>query len=417
MQALIESQKTGRLAFKEVGTNTAIGFNVLSIVVEVDCRPWLRSGYGPLLAVVGETVVAGKLPIRIERIGRPEIKNVILQLKQFDQVNRDLEVRDLYNLEDAFHMSKDYGDVYRARMHANLAMHDRLDGKTDWPLGPDGVHPLTELLLADYLVVDITKPYAADSFFEIEQATLGGRAHQTCGGRSLNDDVIDKVLTLLVNGGKGPRVSDGVDRPQTPVSDVFPLPGTANSSATGQARTRPCNWPTKLARIATMTAKSTVVLELDDIQAGALEPRPVPYAGLYQILRLDDRHAGRELLRRLIPYLDSVASFDPKTPVSLAVALSFQGLKALGVPEESLATFPPEFQQGMAARSGGAWGRGRKRSRALGETAGFAGRPSRGGRARARLCPPGGRCPLRPRRLTRPARRRAHLATARTSRS
>lgn len=222
VKATDETQKTGRLAFKEVGTNLATGFNVLSIVVEADCRPWLRSGRGPLFAVVGETVVAGKLPIRIERFGRPEIKNVMLQLKQFDQVNRDLEVRDLYNLEDAFHMSKDYGGVYRARMHANLAMHDRLDGKIDWPLGPDGVHPLTELLLADYLVVDITKPYAADSFFEIEQATLDGRAYQTCGGRSLNDDVIDKELTLLVNGGKGPRVSDGVDRPWTPVSNSFP---------------------------------------------------------------------------------------------------------------------------------------------------------------------------------------------------
>ena len=33
------------------------------------------------------------------------------------------------------------------------------------------------------------------------------------------------------------------------------------------------------------------------------------------------------------------------------MALSFQGLKALGVPEESLASFPPEFQQGMAARA------------------------------------------------------------------
>lgn len=68
-------------------------------------------------------------------------------------------------------------------------------------------------------------------------------------------------------------------------------------------------------------------------------------------MRLDDRHAGREHLRRLIPHLGSVASFDPKSPVSLDVALSFQGLKALGVPEESLATFPPEFQQGMAARA------------------------------------------------------------------
>ena len=80
-------------------------------------------------------------------------------------------------------------------------------------------------------------------------------------------------------------------------------------------------------------------------------PRPTPYAGTYQIVRIDDRHAGRELLRRLIPYLDSAASFNPHDPVALGVALSYQGLKALGVPEDSLASFAPEFQQGMAARA------------------------------------------------------------------
>ena len=112
--------------------------NVLSIVVEADCRPWLRNGRGPLFAVVGETVVAGKLPIRIERFGRPEIKNVIMAMKEFDQVNRDLEIRDLYNLEDAFHMSKDYGGAYRARLNANLALHrsprrqDRLAARPGW---------------------------------------------------------------------------------------------------------------------------------------------------------------------------------------------------------------------------------------------------------------------------------------------
>ena len=222
LPAILESQKTGRLAFKDVGTNSLMGFNVLSIVVEADCRPWLHSGRGPLFAVIGETVVAGKLPIRIERVGRPEIKNAIMSNKEYDPVNRDLEVRDLYNLEDAFHMSKDYAGTFRARMNANLALFDRMDGKTDWPLGPDGAHPLTELLLADYLVVDATRPYAADSFFEIEKATLNGHAHQTCGGRSLNDDVMDKLYTLLVNAGNGPRVSDGVDRPAKPVSDAFP---------------------------------------------------------------------------------------------------------------------------------------------------------------------------------------------------
>jgi hypothetical protein len=227
--AILESQKTGRLALKKVGNNALIGLNVLSIVIEADCQPWLRDGRGPLLAVVSETVVAGKLPVRIDRVGRPEIKNMILGLKEFDQVNRDLEVRDLYNLEDAFHMSKVYGGVYRARMHANLASYDRWDGKTDWPLDPDGAHPLTELLLSDYLVVDVTKPYADDSFFEIEQATLNRRTHQTCGGRSLNDDFVDKLLTLLVNAGKGAPVSDGVDRPATPVSNVFPYQAPPNS--------------------------------------------------------------------------------------------------------------------------------------------------------------------------------------------
>ena len=35
----------------------------------------------------------------------------------------------------------------------------------------------------------------------------------------------------------------------------------------------------------------------------------------------------------------------------VTAALSFQGLKALGVPQDILASFPPEFQQGMAARA------------------------------------------------------------------
>jgi Dyp-type peroxidase family len=100
-----------------------------------------------------------------------------------------------------------------------------------------------------------------------------------------------------------------------------------------------------------MTMQDGIALELDDIQAGALRPRPTPYAGAYLGLRIDDRHAGRELLRRLIPVLDSVASFDPGRQVSLAVALTFPGLQALGVPQESLASFPAEFRQGMAARA------------------------------------------------------------------
>lgn len=220
--AYFESMKAGRLAFKTVSTNILAGTNVLSIVVEVDCELLLQGDRGPIFGAVGETVVAGKLPVRIERIGRPEIKNVLMSLKDFDPVNRDLEVRDLYNLEDAFHMSKDYRGVYRARLNANLAAIDGLNGRTDWPTGPDGAHPLTELLLADYLVVDVSKPFAPSSYLEIERAVLEGRPHQTCGGRSLDDDVMDTMYTLFINAGNGPRISDGVDGPTVPASDVFP---------------------------------------------------------------------------------------------------------------------------------------------------------------------------------------------------
>ena len=41
------------------------------------------------------------------------------------------------------------------------------------------------------------------------------------------------------------------------------------------------------------------MLELDDIQSGVLRPRPTPYAATYILLRIDDRKAGRELMRRL----------------------------------------------------------------------------------------------------------------------
>ena len=100
-----------------------------------------------------------------------------------------------------------------------------------------------------------------------------------------------------------------------------------------------------------MTAPNGAALELTDIQAAALCPRPTPYAGAYLGIRIDEPRAGRQLLRRLLPRVDSVASFEPARQTSLGVALTFPGLQALGVPEDSLASFPAEFQQGMAARA------------------------------------------------------------------
>jgi len=55
-----------------------------------------------------------------------------------------------------------------------------------------------------------------------------------------------------------------------------------------------------------------VDLELDDIQSGALHERPSPYAGTYLLLRIDDRAAGRELVRRLHSVVDHGRPSTPK---------------------------------------------------------------------------------------------------------
>ncbi|HEY6342549.1 MAG TPA: Dyp-type peroxidase [Bryobacteraceae bacterium] len=95
-----------------------------------------------------------------------------------------------------------------------------------------------------------------------------------------------------------------------------------------------------------------MTLELDDIQSGVLRNRPSPYSGAYALLRIDDFRAGREMLGRLAPAIASAAN--PTSPAGdawVSVAFTFEGLKALRLPAESLDSFPPEFQQGMAARA------------------------------------------------------------------
>src|ERR1700720_2585093 len=101
-----------------------------------------------------------------------------------------------------------------------------------------------------------------------------------------------------------------------------------------------------------MPMSDVPVLEVSDIQATVLRPRPPSYRGEYVVVRIDDAAQGREMLRRIIPH---VAPADdwwvPTLPGWLGLAFTYQGLKALGVPQASLETFPEEFRAGMAARA------------------------------------------------------------------
>src|ERR1700710_546212 len=94
------------------------------------------------------------------------------------------------------------------------------------------------------------------------------------------------------------------------------------------------------------------MLELNDIQSAVLRPRPTPYVATYIGLRIDDRKPGRELMQRVST---AVTSADhPNSPLAdtwVSVALSYSGLGALGVPQESLDSLSWEFRQGMVARA------------------------------------------------------------------
>jgi Dyp-type peroxidase family len=94
------------------------------------------------------------------------------------------------------------------------------------------------------------------------------------------------------------------------------------------------------------------MLELNQIQSGVLRPRPTPYAATYLFLRIDDPLAGQALMRRAQQVVSSAKEAESSSKEAwISIALTFEGLKKLGVPRESLESFPPEFQQGMSARA------------------------------------------------------------------
>ncbi|MDM0071768.1 Dyp-type peroxidase [Variovorax sp. J31P207] len=101
-----------------------------------------------------------------------------------------------------------------------------------------------------------------------------------------------------------------------------------------------------------MSATDPPTLEVSDIQATVLRPRPSPYKGEYVILRIDDAAQGREMLRRIIPHVAPADDWWVPTLAGwLGIAFTYQGLRALGVPQASLDSFPQEFREGMAARA------------------------------------------------------------------
>ncbi|MCV7230472.1 Dyp-type peroxidase [Mycolicibacterium komossense] len=95
------------------------------------------------------------------------------------------------------------------------------------------------------------------------------------------------------------------------------------------------------------------MLEFDDIQHILLTRTPA-MTGRYEFLSFDDPAGGRAWLSELIDRVDSastaMAAMD-STDRWITLAFTWNGLRALGVSQESLDSFPAEFCEGMASRA------------------------------------------------------------------
>lgn len=134
-------------------------------------------------------------------------------------------------------------------------------------------------------------------------------------------------------------------------------PGTCRSHAPERPAERPNLVPSQenalplIDRMGADLPRAAVSLELDDIQSTVLHQRPEPYFGTHVMLHVEDSRSGRELLRRLTPHVDSAADWWQADDTWMAVAVTYPGLVALGVPQDSLQSFPDAFRVGMAARA------------------------------------------------------------------
>ena len=175
--------------------------NVLCIVVEVDTRHVLDPARGSLFGAIAETVpisrqrtLIGPPVLRIDWVGRPEQTNMRLNNPAMSGID---DLRDLWNQQTPFAIPKELQPLFLERLKSSLATWDMLDGKPDWT--PEALAANANVFLDDFLLFDVAKPITDQSHLEIEKTTINGRPYQTGGGRTVDANSIDILLTWLVN--------------------------------------------------------------------------------------------------------------------------------------------------------------------------------------------------------------------------
>jgi Polyketide cyclase / dehydrase and lipid transport/Domain of unknown function (DUF4331) len=209
--------------------NLLLHDNVLCIVIEFDTRRVLDPDRGSLFGAIAETVpltrlgeFVGSQPPRIDWVGRPEQTNVRLNCPFLGDVD---DLRDLWNQQTPFAIADGLRPLFLQRLKESLAAYDMRDGKQDWT--PAALAANANMFLDDYMLFDVAKPITDGSHLEIEKSTLNGKAYETGGGRTVDADVIDVLLTWMVNRDREP-LRGGTTKATKPGAKTFPYFATPN---------------------------------------------------------------------------------------------------------------------------------------------------------------------------------------------
>lgn len=204
--------------------------NVLAIVIEFDTQRVLDPREGSLFGVIAETTPLGaginpvaRPPIRYDWVGRPEQTNMRLNNGGLKDSN---DLRDLWNQQTPFAVAKDLKPMFRKRLVDSLTDWDMRDGKADWT--PNAIAVAADVYLDDFLLFDVAKPITDDSFLEIEKSTLRGKPYQTGGGRTIDANVVDIMMTWWINNDKE-FLLGGSPAATKPGTKTFPYEASPNT--------------------------------------------------------------------------------------------------------------------------------------------------------------------------------------------
>ena len=178
-----------------------------ALLIEFDTRRVLDPDQGSLFGVIAETVpMPGARRFRRASSRHASTGSAVRSRPIFGLIIAGLWAQTTFAISGISRrhlpLRKSFAPLFLQRLKDSLANWDMRDGKQDWT--PSALAANANMFLDDFMLFDVAKPITDTSHLEIEKSTLNGQPYQTGGGRTVDADVIDVLLTWMVNRDREP---------------------------------------------------------------------------------------------------------------------------------------------------------------------------------------------------------------------